>query len=516
MSILPVNYIPPAIPTILTLFYNEGIIDYSNRTKINLDSVVKLITEKNPDILFIGTQETNLNEIKSLSYNIGISIKDIYTKIHTEFGGDRSKNKYLSIGSIVAKTPNNICSSLFIKNGLELDETIKIEKFGDSCKLASIYHGTAYKDSILFKFSYNNIKYCIVNSHLSYTDKTPDQAYIQRSEQFICLLKKVSKYVSKHNIIFGGDLNFRLLPKEYVEVFPKLQPPVDPADPLTGKAFKGSAETPKSPENKHNISSLLTSTSVNEFDNIFKRKIPLSIKKTLNTLTTSDLNFLKQCSIEFLQYVHDNPIDSINHRYIARKDIEFIKTLNKDFISFLNKLSTENLNNRNRYNLKTSNNKNIFRYNELSRLLNSKQINSNNNFITLIEKFKENLKKHAFCITCRYREGSINIEKTKGKHVNNQQRPKSQSNSTTGLNTIPQSNIQQRPRSKSTSEFPSKPSLSIPFIGKKEKTYRMPSMCDRILYSFLDENTPTPSIYTLNRAQLKYSDHLMICGEFYM
>jgi len=54
---------------------------------------------------------------------------------------------------------------------------------------------------------------------------------------------------------------------------------------------------------------------------------------------------------------------------------------------------------------------------------------------------------------------------------------------------------------------------------KEKKTYRMPSMCDRILYSFLNKSNTNKNashkieIKVLPRELLLYSDHKMIYAE---
>ena len=498
------------LPTILTLFYNEGEIDYSTVNPSELINVSTLIKEKNPDILFIGNQESLVDLNFSFVQQISNLITNEYTIVKTVLGGQKgltsSVLSVVSLGTGVFKSfkkNKNIRSTLFLNNKFidyfgKINNKFKIEnsnKIGYSCNLQKITSKTAYKDAILFIFEYNSMKYCIVNSHLSYSDKTSDQDYKKRSEQLICLLNQISKYVDSHNIIFGGDLNFRLLPKKYV---------------LTNKLNKLTPGDIK----------FLVDLDIKFIKELYNQSLNNINNYSRVGLSTPSIKFIQSVPMDIIEYLHSNEYKNKNKNENKNKKTienfltsESVKNFNKNFI-----ISN---------NLKKSTNNKIFNYNELS-ILFSKNPETNAQFMKLINAFKNSLKNHPFYITCRYKEGSENIETTKGKHNNNnnnnnQQRTRAQSNGAIGLTTIPESNNQERVRSQSNSAIlQTQGPKSIYSIFKKEKkeTYRIPSMCDRILYSFLIESTIKstikPKIYPLNRSKLKYSDHLMLCGEFYM
>jgi len=219
-------------PTILTLYFNEGTTNYSEEANKNFEGVTSLITSKMPDLLFIGNQESLKPFEESFVAKIESLININYEKVGHEFGGSfDAMSTFLitgfgkSIGK--GKEDNNIRSTLFIKKDVNknLLQNIQFQKIGYSCGLSSIIHLTTYKDSIVLTFNYNGSPYCIVNTHLYFTEKYTGRTYFnkiydqgikKRSEELICLLKNISRYYTTHNIIFGGDLNFRLLARQYI------------------------------------------------------------------------------------------------------------------------------------------------------------------------------------------------------------------------------------------------------------------------------------------------------------
>lgn len=557
-------------PTILTLFFNEGETDYS---KESIEHVIELINKKNPDILFIGNQESLIDIKTSFVQKIIDELKNNYESKGTEIGG--SYRTILRILSVVAKKNKNVRSTLLIKikKGLTV-QNVNFKKIGSECGLASLdpQKGTGYKDSILLTFEYNGIKYCIVNSHLSFSDKTENQNLGRRSEQLICLLKEVSKYFKYYNIIFGGDLNFRLSAKDYLNNLKK------------SNSAKYNAKKYLTDTSIHNFNNYLTTfknidtTSFNNnerfirfFDKIMKKiirsKFPkLKNKEDINLKYNQIYNILKGFDVKdkiiYLLdfYNNDNKsailqfIESkngpkrgfrVNDKVIKTTDDskKIIKGINSNKITFnndtiaiknsniklnlkSNEMIKQELNNffKDSNNSEHNSNK-LLAANELFRLLTKKQsefgkieIENKSDIFLLINTFINNLKQTPFYFTCKYEEEHNKIqsivEKKKGimsrirssldlKKVSNN------NNSNTGT-TISSTNNNASVSSRNSGSSNS---------STKKITYRMPSMCDRILYSFLKASTIQPihtiKIDVLERSKLLYSDHLLIYAEIY-
>lgn len=550
-------------PTILTLFFNEGETDYS---KQSIEHVIELINKKNPDILFIGNQESLIDIKTSFIQKIIDALKNSYESKGTEIGG--SYRTILTILSVVAKDNKNVRSTLLIKKGLTVQD-VKFKKIGSECGLASldIKKGTGYKDSILLTFEYNFIKYCIVNSHLSFSDKTENQNLGRRSEQLICLLKEVSNYFNDHNIIFGGDLNFRLSAKDYLNNLKKSNSTKYIATKyLTNQSihnynnyrntFKHIDETSsnnnerfvrffykimkkiirsKFPELKNNVDINL---KYNEIYDILKG---FDIKDKIRYLLDFYNNDNKADILQFIQNKNGpkrgfrvgnqviksdgspNTIVGINEKITLQNTKNTVKNSNIKLKLNSNEKIKQNLKNFFKdSDMSEHNSKKLLAANELFRLLTIKQsefekieIEKITNIFLLINTFINNLKQTPFYFTCKYEEKENEIqtivEKKKGimSRITNPFKTEKSSNNNSSNNettvSSTYSNITRNSRSSRSSDT--------------KITYRMPSMCDRILYSFLEASTIQPihtiKIDVLERSKLLYSDHLLIYAEIY-
>ena len=450
-------------PTILTLFYNEGEIDYAKKNKTEIKNIVNEIFSKSPDVLFIGNQESlidfNSSFVKQIKDSIEFQMDEKrrgkvgYEMRCTLLGGSSmtGASTLLSFASMITskiKQNKNIRSTLFIrKDCVDNLRESKVEQIGQKCNLTSFTKGTAFKDAILCNFTYNNIQYCIVNTHLSFTDKSANQNYQKRSKQLICLLKKVSNYIYTHNIIFGGDLNFRLLPKQYIE-----------GQKLNEKL-------------KYNSKDYLKSESVKNFNNMPQ-----------NILNYNELSRLLSNPGKLI----DNSNTSSSRSHVSSHNI--LRVAN---------VTTTRL-------------------------------------FTLINRFKRNLDATPFYITCKYKENTSQIEtavikdKSKDKKIERSQSTGNLRNSQfSGVNPFFSKNLPPRPGSTGQINIGALKNIEN---NTKKITYRMPSMCDRILYSFLQKIDPLtgnvssdPSnvshlinIYPIERLKLTYSDHLMLCAAIYV
>ena len=449
-------------PTILTLFYNEGEIDYSQYNSQKREGIINVVDEifdKSPDVLFIGNQESlidfNSSFVKQIKDSIEFPVgkkrrgKVGYTMIYTLLGGSSMTgvSMLLSLASTITskiKKNKNIRSTLFIrKNCVNNLINLIVNQIGEKCNLATIIQGTPFKDAILFDFTYNNIQYCIVNTHLSFTDKSANQNYQKRSEQLKCLLKEVSNYIYTHNIIFGGDLNFRLLPKQY-------------------------------------IANLKEKQDLN-------KNLKYNSKKYLNPVSVKNFNTIPQNILNYneLSRLLNNPGELINNSNTAS--------------------SRSHVSNRN-----------------ILRVANVKTTR----LIILINRFKRNLDATRFYKTCKYKENTNQIEttvikdKSKDKEIERSQSTGNLRNSKFSV-VSPYYEKTQPSRRGSTGQIN---------IGATKITYRIPSMCDRILYSFLQKIDPHTrkvsfdplnethriDIYPIERLKLTYSDHLMLCAAIYV
>ena len=555
-------------PTILTLFFNEGETDY---TKNQIDNVIELINKKNPDILFIGNQESLIDIKTSFVQKIIDELKNNYESKGTEIGG--SHRIILTYLSKVAKKNKNVRSTLLIKKGLIVQNVI-FKKIGSECGLDSLdpRKGTGYKDSILLTFEYNGIKYCIVNSHLSFSDQTENQNLGRRSEQLICLLKEVSKYFKYYNIIFGGDLNFRLSAKDYLENLKK------------SNSAKYNAKKYLTDTSIHNFNNYLTTfknidtTSFNNnerfirfFDKIMKKiirsKFPeLKNKEDINSKYNEIYDILKgfdvKDKIRYLLDFYNNDNKSAILQFIESKNgpkrgfrvndkviktdgsEKTIKGINKHrIITFTNdttaiensniklklksnKIIKQNLKNFFKDSSNSDNNSNkLLAANELFRLLTKKQsefgkieIENKSDIFLLINTFINNLKQTPFYFTCKYEE-----EHNKIQSIVEKEKKSIMSRIRSSLDLKKVSNNNSSNTGTTISSTNNNTSVSSRNSGSsnsstKKITYRMPSMCDRILYSFLASTiqpTHTIKIDVLERSKLLYSDHLLIYAEIY-
>ena len=331
-------------PKLLTLFFNEGDESFQNKIPKLNDSVIKLICERNADLLFIGTQETSFTGLKTTFINeIEILLKDKYTVVY-------KKNGTSDFGGIIKY--KTIKSALFIRNDINKEKIKYFKKFniGKECSL------TKTKDATLFLFEYCNVKYCILNTHLSFNDK-PETKEL-RKKQFLCLVEKIVNYFDKYIILFGGDLNFRILDESNKELNKELKESNQNITTLN-------KESTSLKENKPNSSTSFK----NKFFSLFSSSSKNKSNSSISTKKTNSINSL-------------NSLKSNNEIKISNKKNELNILFN-----LLNESKNENILKREFQIIKNG-------------IIEKK--------IALLKEFKKNLE-GLYYLTCKYKSGSENF-----------------------------------------------------------------------------------------------------------
>ena len=449
---------------LMTIFFNEGDENYKNNKYEYIKNVGEIIYSHNPKYLFIGTQETTYSPSKIRFKNsIQNYLKNKYTKIkEIEGPHDIPKIPLLPLKTIV--------SSLFERNdGNKQENNKKIEfptEMQEVIKTPECSF-TITKGSIFLFFNYDKKEYCIVNSHLSFNDK-PGTLHM-RKKQFLCLIEKVSEYVDSKIILFGGDLNFRKIISDSIiqnsikknTSFNSLKSFFSPSSKIIPKKVVSTQNQQNSQKNtsEGNTSQGITSQGITS-QGITSQKNTSegnTIQRNTSQKNTSEGNTSEGITSEGNTcQKNTNSLNVSNH------------SLNNSKQNYTNTKPNNNVNGNgnssNTYlkeNIVISNvtiQPTIFQTfkNELNNIFEN-EIPKIEKKIKLLKNFKNNLSKEKI-LTCKYEDG------------------------------------------KDT------------FVKEKKGKPRIPSMCDKILYSFPDSipKPPPLEINVIPRIELLVSDHLLI------
>ena len=446
---------------ILVLSYNEGNKSFDAD---QCEEVFKKINKTLPDLIVLCSQESRY-EGKSFG---SILHKEYLLKNYDYIKHDRHSKIFLE--EIVISLPNiitkygDVRTKIFIKKNIKIINSEKTIDF------------TLGKGSIMSKIEFNNNKFIFVNSHYAFKG-SGNTGLEKRTEQFFKTIHEFElyKYVNTHQIFFCGDLNFRLDETYFNKYIENKNRYINKYTPLNQKQ---KIENNTFNDNEDFIKNL--------FHLKEKNKITKSTKSIIEKLKKSILNTSK------------NPLN-----YSKFKKLHY----------FINKLQELN------------NFKKPYEYNELYQIISSPEIleiirspefsemlkltnELNENMINLYNNFKKSIEETGIYITCRYREGKekspINHAKiSQSKTLNKKNSVKYNDRGLIKLKRLSEKSID------NVTKFKENVNICNSIIScEKKGTPRVPSMCDKILYSFtenLNKKIDFFTFFTPNR-----SDHKMI------
>jgi GTP cyclohydrolase III len=170
-------------------------------TNTNITSAINNIKKKieniNPKLLFIGTQETNLDYGLIQTFILDKKIRELYEIV---FDSNEYKvstpSSYLNI--------KHVRSILFKRKDINEKVNVQLNLYYEEC--FSIF---STKNAFSIIFTFEDIHFCICNAHLPFNDYSPDFSKKERIQKLICIFRNLADKHDNHVIILGGDLNFR-------------------------------------------------------------------------------------------------------------------------------------------------------------------------------------------------------------------------------------------------------------------------------------------------------------------
>ncbi len=200
---------------IFVFSYNEAAKKYNTP---DVEYLLQHISQKMPKILVIQTQESSFATESHFQHIMKQALEADYGKEIFKIDGNQS----LSAGLItMAKKNKNVRTRVYVRKNSGIKVAGVSGKTSKGCGFLSMTGKTLYKNSLLVNLNfmyesdpYTQYKFTFVNSHLFY-DKKGNTGLTKRQYEFACLINEFGLedlYRNGSNIIFSGDLNFRMDP----------------------------------------------------------------------------------------------------------------------------------------------------------------------------------------------------------------------------------------------------------------------------------------------------------------
>jgi hypothetical protein len=513
-------------PKFLIMTFNEGNKSYE---KAELNYLLSKIESSRPDIICVGTCESNIQLLKNISFqkflneklesnNYMLAKKEIFsTSLGTMIGNNRNVKLYIYYNNDTVY--NNKNNTIINNRGKYLLNFVKFEVSTKS-GLGKAEHKSIYKGAICATFKLNEKIFKVITTHLYFNTTgnvsnlypKGNQGLKRRTDQFISLIDEFNLAKSHSEgaiIIFCGDLNFRIpFDLEQINSFMSSYKITSVESKKKKfhffKLFTGKKSNSVLFNKIKSVSEYIYKHGVNAFPTNIKNgnNERITIKNELynvllnmkNSTVRSNTNSIVKSNTS--STVSSNTRSTVSNNNVSSNTSSTVSSNTRSTVSNNNVSSnTSSTVSNNNVRSNKNNTKTVSTCVSNSSNTCSKKINktNTNNMRNLIISFIENMVKTGFFFTCRFKEGSIG--NTKGYKLQNESGKKSET-CNDGLNCI------------------------------KDKKPRIPSMCDRILFAGESINNPVMEIMDITEPgqphpeesidikNLRISDHKLLLLNF--